>query len=279
MPTIRELLKGKIPDELLKLVRKSYDIVGDIAVLEIPEELEEYEREIAEAVMKIHKNVKVVVKKAGKTEGIERVRPVKVILGENRTWTIHKENGIRLKVDVAKVFYTPRLSQERLRIARMVREGEIVADLFAGVGPYSILIAKISNPKVVYAIDINPEAYKLLVENIKLNKVERKVIPFLGDCREVVKREKLENIADRVIMNLPMHADDFLDVAKYVAKDGAIVHFYYFLDEKELFDGAIKVIEEKAKKIGFDFEILDKRKVGEIGPRRYRVCIDFKIKK
>ncbi len=279
VPTVRELLRGKVPEDLIPLVRRSYDIIGDIAVLEIPEELKDYEREIAEAIMKIHKNVRVVCKKVGIVEGVERVRKVEIILGEKRTTTIHKENGIRLKVDISKVFYTPRLSQERLRIAKKVREGEVVTDLFAGVGPYSILIARISKPKVVYAIDINPHAYELLVENVKMNKVEGVVKPFLGDCREVVEREKLIGVADRVIMNLPKDAGDFLDVAYKVSKGESVIHFYCFLYEEGLFEEGIRIIEEKAKELGFDFEILETVKCGEIGPRRYRVCIDFKMLK
>lgn len=279
MPTIREILKGKIPEKYLGLIKRSYDIIGDIAIIEIPEELEKYEKEIAEAILKIHKNVKVVAKKAGIVEGIERIRPIEIIAGENRTLTIHKENKIRLKVDVSKVFYTPRLSQERLRIARQVKDGEVVADLFAGVGPYSILIAKIAKPKVVYAIDINQEAYKLLVENIKLNKVEGIVIPFLGDCRKVVEEKNLKNIADRIIMNLPKHSGDFLDVACKVSKERSIVHFYCFLKEDELFDGGIEIIRNRAEELGFTYKILGCVKCGEIGPRRYRVCIDFELRK
>lgn len=278
MPTIREILRDRIPEKYIPLVRRSYDIVGDIAIVEIPEEIKGYEKEIAEAIMRIHKNVRVVLKKAGIHEGIERVRKVEVIAGDRRTFTIHKENGIRLKVDLSKVFYTPRLSQERLRIAKEVKEGEVVADLFAGVGPYSILIAKISKPRVVYAIDINPHAYKLLVENIKLNKVEGVVIPFLGDCREVVKKERLEE-ADRIIMNLPKYSGDFLDVAFEISKDRSVVHFYCFLREEELFEGGIDIIRRRSEEIGFGFRIIKCRRCGEIGPRMYRVCIDFELRK
>ncbi len=272
----KELLKGKLSEEELKKVRRAFDLIGDIAIVEIPEGLEEKEGLIAEAIAKFHKNVKVVCKKAGVVSGEERVRPLEVIYGENRTETIHVENGCRFKLDVSKVFFTPRLASERMRVVGKVREGEIVADLFAGVGPYSIPIAKFAKPKVVYAIDKNPEAYKYLVENIKINKVVGKVLPFLGDCREVVEKEEIKGV-DRVIMNLPKTADNFLDVAFGICKRGTTVHFYYFLREEELFWRGEEIIKENAEKFNRRVKFLEERKCGELAPRVYRVVIDFQI--
>ena len=276
MASLKEHLKGKLSNNELKFVRRGFDIIGDIAQIEIPPELEKKEKIIAEAIMELHKNVKVVVKKVGPTSGEERIRPVKVIAGEKRTETIHIENGVRLKVDLNKVYFSPRLSTEHLRVSEQVKKDEVVFDLFAGVGPYAIPAAK--KAKRVVAIDINKNAIKYLKENAKLNKVQDKIKAYVGDCRKVVKKHRWKQKANRIIMNLPMHASDFLDIAFYVAKPNAIVHCYFFLPEEELFKGAIKKIKDAEKKFGRKTRILRKRKCGQLAPRIWRVVVDFKIR-
>jgi tRNA (guanine37-N1)-methyltransferase len=275
MATLKELLKDKLTEKELKLVRRSFDIIGYIAQIEVSPEIEKKEKIIAEAIMRMHKNVKVVVKKIGPTSGEERIRPVKVIAGEKRTETIHIENGVKLKVDLNKVYFSPRLGTEHLRVVSQIKEDEVVFDLFAGVGPYAIPAAK--KAKKVVAIDINPNAIKYLKENARLNKVEDKIDAYVGDCREVVKKHRWKQKADRVIMNLPMHAGEFLDVAFYVAKPNAVVHCYFFLPEDELFKGAIKKIKEAEKMFGRKTRILRKRKCGQLAPRIWRTVVDFKI--
>lgn len=261
---IKEILKGKIPEELIPSVRRSFDVVGDIAVIEIPEELEGYEREIAEAIMKVHKNVKVVCKRAGKTGGIERIRPVKVILGERRTTTVHVENGFKFLVDLSKVYFSPRLQNERLRVINQVKSGELVVDMFAGVGPFAIPIAK--KTKVI-AIDINRYAIKLLKENIKLNKIpEENIMVFEGDCRKVIdKHEEWFGKADRIIMNYPAESEKFLPWAEKLAKDGTKVHFYHFAKDED----------ELKTYLPGSCEIVEIRKCGQIAPRIYRYVVDF----
>ncbi len=276
MATLKEYLKGKLNEKELNLVRRGFDLVGDIAQLEIPPELEPKEKVIADAIMKLHKNVKVVVKKIGPTSGEERIRHVKVIAGENRTETVHIENGVRLKVDLNKVYFSPRLSTEHLRVTEQIKKDEIVFDLFAGVGPYTIPAAK--KAKKVVTIDINKHAIKYLKENAKLNKVEDKIDAYVGDCRKVVKKHRWKQKADRVIMNLPMRAWEFLDVAFYLAKPNSVVHCYFFLPEEELYKGAIKKIKEAEKKYRRKTRILRKRKCGQFATRIWRVAVDFKIK-
>ncbi len=271
---LREALKDKVPAKYHQYLPRSFDVIGDIAIVQINEKLKRYKKVIAETILNLNKNIKVVGEK-GKTEGIERIRKIKIIAGEKRSETIHKENGCLFKLDLNKVFYNERMQSERLRVAKEVKKGEVVFDLFAGVGPFAILIAKLKKVKV-YAIDINKYAYKYLVENIKLNKVENYVIPFLGNCREVIEKNKFFNVADRVIMNLPKTSDEFLDVAFKVAKKNAIVHWYYFLKENNFKEGE-KIIKEKASLYNKKVKILLVKKVGQIGKRTYRVVYDFKV--
>jgi tRNA (guanine37-N1)-methyltransferase len=275
MITLKKTLKKKLDDEELDVLRRGFDLVGDIAQLEIPDFLKTKEKIIANAVMALHKHVKVVVKKTGATAGEERIRPVKVIAGEKRTETVHIESGFKFKLDLNKVYFTSRLSSERSRVFSQVKEGETVFDLFAGVGVFSIPAAK-KAAKVV-AIDINKDACFYLKENAMLNKVFSKIEIYCGDCRKVIEEHNFENCADRVIMNLPMKAAEFLDIAFKIAKRGAIVHFYTFLPEKELFDGGIKRVEAAAKEAKKTIEIINTKKCGQLSPRIWRVAIDFKI--
>lgn len=261
-----------LPKEEIQHVRTSFDVIGDIAVIEISEELEKQEQKIAESLMLAHKNIKTVFKKGSEVKSEERLRELKFLAGENKTETLHKEHGCRFKLDVTKVYFSPRLSYERQRILEQVKDGEVIADLFAGVGPFSILLAKYRDVKV-YAIDVNPAAVEYLRENIKLNKVESRVIPLLGDAREVAPR----NIASRVIMNLPKSSDKYLDLAFDALKEGAI-HFYAISPEDDLYDSKIKFIESVAKQKGRAIEILNKRIVRPYSPRNYHVVIDVMVK-
>lgn len=274
MPRLKEILKGKISEKQLEKAPLSYDIIGDIAVMNsMPRGLKSKERVIAKAIMAQHKNVKVVAKKVGPTSGIERIRKVKVILGEKRTETIHVENGCKFKLDINKVYFSPRLGSERLRVIKQVKSGDVVYDLFAGVGVFAIPAAKIA--KKVVAIDINKAACKYLEENARINRVNVEV--WHGDTRKVVTKNKWKNVADKIIMNLPMHSGEFLDIAFKIAKKNAIVYFYFFLPEEELFDGAIKLIEKAAKKAKRKVKIISKRKCGQLAPRIWRVVIDFLV--
>ena len=186
--TLEDALSGKISLEALKDLPKSFDIVGDISILELAPQLGLYEKTIAQAILEVHSNVKAVFAKAGPVSGAERVRPLRHVAGEERTETVHREFGCVFRVDLSKVFFSPRLSTEHQRVARQVAEGERVVDMFAGVGPFSILIAKTVKNVNVDAIDSNPEAARLIQENARTNKVESKVHVHLGDARTVARQ-------------------------------------------------------------------------------------------
>ena len=268
-----------------KLIQKfslpPFDMIGDIVIFEIPKEFKDKEetekikaaREIAENILKQHKSVRLVAMKTGGVSGPYRIRKFEVILsrGDDSTITIHKEHGCRFKIDVAKAYYSPRLSYERRRINSLVNDRETVFVPFAGVGPFAIIIAK-SHPKsTVYANELNPDAYKYLEENIRLNKLSN-VIPIPGDARDLAG--KYSNKADRVIMPLPMSSDQFLDVAFSLAKKNCIVHFYYFTNS---ISAAEAVVNEAAKRFNRKIKILESRLVRDYSPEIIEVVVDFKI--
>ncbi|ASJ07212.1 tRNA (guanine(37)-N1)-methyltransferase Trm5b [Thermococcus pacificus] len=260
----------EVPEELRPLLPSSFDIIGDIAIIELPEKLMPYGRVIGEAILKVHRHIKAVFAKGSKVEGEYRVRELIHLAGESRTETVHRENGIRLKLDVARVYYTPRLATERRRVFEKTQPGEVVFDMFAGVGPYSILLAK--RAKLVFACDINPWAIRYLEENVRLNKVNN-VVPILGDVRKVAGKIK----ADRVVMNLPKFADRFLREAMMSVKPGGIVHYYGFGPEEDLFSEHEVKIKAVAKELGLSVEFLDRRKVRPYAPRQFNIAIDFKV--
>ena len=276
--SLEEALKGVLSEEEMKTLVKSFDIVGHVAVIEIPEELRNKEKIIAEAIMKVHPNVKTVAVEEGPTSGPYRVQPVRVVLGERNLLTLYREHGVEMWVEVGSVYFSVRHSFERKRIAEQVKPGEIVAALFAGVGPYPLVIAK-KQPlvKKIYAVELNPRAYELMVKNVEHNRLEKKIIPILGDVRDVVPR-MFPRMADRVIMPLPKSAEDFLDVAMEALKpQGGIIHLYTFGPAEDPYSHAEKRIKEVANEWGYDVEFLAERKVADYAPRIWKVVIDARV--
>ncbi len=227
----------------------SFDIVGNIAIIKYRDDLNI--EEFAEYILNKHKNIKNVAVDYG-VIGETRVRNVKLIRGTT-TETIYREFGIRLKVDIARVYFSPRLATERWRVVSEVQDGEVIYDMFAGCGPFTILLAKNRDVRI-YAGDINPHAIEYLEENIKLNKVSN-IMAMLGDAREVYR--KIPEKVDRVIMNLPHSAYEFLPLAESVLKSGGVINYYEILprgEEKNRFEG--------------DFKVLRVRKVHEYSPAK-----------
>ncbi len=276
--TFVELLEDKLSSHLLASLPRAIDFVGDIAIIEIPSELDAYKSVIGEAILKTHKNVRTVLAKASAVSGTYRLREFSTITGEPKTKTIHKEYGCQYYVDLAKAYFSPRLSYEHNRVASLVRESETVIDLFAGVGPFAILIAKTRENVKVYAIDVNPHAVEFLKKNIRLNRVESKVSPILGDAKQIAK-QRLSGVADRVIMNLPEKATEFVDAAcEAVKPTGGIVHFYSFVNaSNSLEDVKLRLIDgvkdsgRRVKRIQFS------RLVRATAPYAWQAVLDAKI--
>lgn len=261
---LKDLLKDTLSEEELKLAPSAFDVVGDIAIIWIPDGLRHKEKEIGEKLLTF-KQIKTVLKKSSAVEDEFRVRKYDLLAGEDKTETIYVEYGSRYKVDVTKAYFSPRLGNERERIVKLVKPGEKVLVMFAGIGPYAIQIAKRAKPEIVYAVEINPEGVRYMEENIKMSKVGHLVKPFCGDVREVVPT--LGEKFDRIVMPLPKDAETFLDVAKQVANKGATIHLYIFGESKEDVIGRIKD----------DVEILDCVECGSYSAGTSRYCVDFRF--
>ncbi len=275
--TLEDALSGKISLEALKDLPRSFDIVGDISILELAPELGLYEKTIAQAILEVHSNVKAVFAKAGPVSGAERVRPLRHVAGEERTETVHREFGCVFRVDLSKVFFSPRLSTEHQRVARQVADGERVVDMFAGVGPFSILIGKTVKNVTIDAIDSNPEAARLIQENARTNKVESKVHVHLGDARTVARQ--LDGRATRAIMNHPSAAKEFVDAAcDALQPSGGVVHYYTFGEGENSEARARSELEKALKSSGNSVDrLLGIRKVREVAPMRWQIGIDAQV--
>jgi len=276
--TPADLLEDKLPSHLLASLPHAMDFVGDVAVIEVPPELEAYKKAVGAAILKAHKRVHTVLAKSGAVEGMYRLREFETIAGVGKTETVHKEHGCMFYVDLAKTYFSPRLSHEHDRVASQVKDGETVIDMFAGVGPFSILIAKRHENVQVYAIDVNPDAVNYLKKNIKANHVEKSVTPLLGDIRRIVKK-KLIGIADRVIMNLPERAIEYVDVACEAIKPrGGVVHYYEFTSIPEPLETAkVRLIEAMKQTSRNVKKTLYARLVRATAPYTFQVVVDVEI--
>jgi tRNA (guanine37-N1)-methyltransferase len=260
-----------------ELVPRAYDIIGDIAIIELPRELAQDSNRIGEALLTLHKRLKSVYARSGPVTGEYRLRKLKLIAGEPKTKTTHRENGCLFKVNVATTFFNPRLGGERRRVASQISKNERVLDMFAGVGPFSILITKLVGAEV-YAIDINPEAVNCLRENIQLNNVEDRVEVLESDAARLPPR--LKGKMSRVIMNLPEKSLEFVESACRALKDeGGILHFYSFQSEPKPVVKAEAQLTEAVDNSGRVVkEIMFARSIREIAARTYQVVIDARIR-
>jgi tRNA (guanine37-N1)-methyltransferase len=274
-----DLLSDKLPPHLLASLPHAVDFVGDIAVVEIPPELEPHKLAIGAAILKAQERVRTVLSKSGPVNGVYRLRIFETIGGEAKTQTVHREHGCVYHVDLAKAYFSSRLSYEHLRVASLVKENETVVDMFAGLGPFSILTARTHADVRVYAVDLNPDAYDLLRKNVLANRVMGKVTPIVGDIRQVVN-ERLRGVADRVIMNLPEKAIEFVDVAcKALKPEGGVIHYYQFVDTPEPLDTARNRFAEALRQTDRRLhKISDARIVRGIAPFKYQVVVDAEIK-
>lgn len=263
--------KGFSESELAK-VERAYELVGDIAIVSIPKELEAKKKTIAETLTEINPNVKTVLRKTEKVAGTWRTAKYEKLIGQ-RTETIHKESGCSFKVDATRVYFSGRLAGERLRIAEDVKEGEEILVMFAGVGPYAIVIAKRKGAKVL-AVESNPLACKYAEENVLRNNVFGKVEVLCGDVADVVPR--LEKKFDRIVMPAPASAFEFLPIALPKIKKGGTIHFYAFAQEKELKELQAK-IENECKKLGRKIKVKQVVRAGETAPYTVRICADFVV--
>jgi len=254
---------------------KSYDNFGNIIVVKFPKNFAlKDKKKFAEKLLKEQKGVKTVLEKKERIKGRLRKLSTNYIAGENTKEVLYRENGCVFRFNIDKTYFSPRLSNERKEIASKIKKGELVLVMFAGVAPYSIVIAKLSKAKKVFSNEINREANKYAELNIKLNKVKDKIKLVNGDIKRIA--DKLKEKFDVIVMPRPQLKETFLKQAFMLSKKGARIYYYDFCKDDEI-DSVVEKIKKEAKKYKKKIKILNIKRAGELAPYKIRLRVDFKI--
>ena len=254
----------EMPADLLAF-EPSYERLGDIAILH--EDDPDHAREIAEAIVASALPVKTVVNRASEIKGERRVRDWDVLVGDD-TETVHREYGFEYALDISLVYFSPRLATERRRVTAQIDAGERVFDMFAGVGPFVIPAA--ARDAEAVGVDVNEHAIRYLRENAKRNGVDDRITAIADDVRAVAP--DYEGWADRVIMNLPHSAGEFLDEATTIAGDRCVLHYYDIQHEDDPFGPGEQAIRSAASE--YDVTIREHHEVRSYAPHELNVCLD-----
>ena len=268
-----ERVKRKSYDDVLRdhgihIDMRSIDFIGHVAIIRLKEDV--FIEELADAILKTNKRIKTVCIDRGVRDD-HRVRDLEIVRGERTLETVHVEYGVRMKMDISKVYFSPRLARERVRVAEQIEDNDIVIDMFAGVAPFDLIISKFSHPKRLYAIDANPYAVKYAEENIRLNSVVHLIEVIEGNAKKVIP---CLPDAQHIIMNLPHNSFKFLSCA---LKKGTCIHYYEIL-KKEKIKERIKEIKALGGKEGYYIDVANVRTVGSYSPSKVRTGIDLHIK-
>jgi tRNA (guanine37-N1)-methyltransferase len=276
---VLKALSGVLNAEDLKEALTGVDVIGDIAIIKIPKCYEKRKHEIGECILGRLAGVRSIFSQNSPTSPGDRVRGIEWLAGDDRIVTTYSEHGCKFKVDVSRVYFSPRLSFERHRIASLTRQGEIVVNMFAGVGTFSIIMAKAAGASKVYSIDKNPDAFSLMLENVAINKVDGRVIPLLGDAKDF--GQKLAGIADRVLMPLPELAIEYLPVAFSFMKQKGHIHIYLHErgnTKKDAIDAGIGKLRAKLERL-MKINKIEGRAVRSVGRRLYQLAVDIDLEK
>lgn len=270
------MLSGKL-DIPIERLPGSYQIIGDILLIKFRPGLEMREKKaIASAILDLFSYVRTVCE-ISRITGELRLPKIKILASREKKpklITTHKEHGILYKLDVSKIMFSKGNLLERSRLIKQIRDGEVVADMFAGIGYFSLGIAKFSRAKKIYAIEKNRIAFNFLKENIKLNKIEN-ISPILGDCRKIKKIK-----ADRVIMGYFPNTQKFLPAAFRFLKKRGVIHYHNIYREKELWFKPLNELENAAKRARYKIvSILGRRVVKSYAPHVFHVVIDCEFEK
>jgi tRNA wybutosine-synthesizing protein 2 len=260
-----------LPNHLKVFLPRKWELLGDVLLLKLPDELDYMKEEIAQAYAK-ELNARTVLKDLG-IVGNLREPKVELLWGKE-TETVHKENGVKFKLDVSKLMFSSGNIDERIRMASVAKKGEVVVDMFAGIGFFSIPMAVHSKPKKIFSCELNPVAYHYLSENVKLNEVQNMVTPILGDNRDF----EGQGIADRIVMGYLEDTHRYLAKALSVLKDDVgVIHYHEKCPNELLKSRPLENVRKEVEKKGRSMELLDMRTVKSYAPGVSHVVLDVKV--
>ena len=270
---IKKNLEDEIPSNLLKKIPDKWEKVGDVLVIVLPSELNRYKEAVGEKYAEIL-NCRTVLNDIGGISGEYREPNVEIIYGSERTETIHKENGIRYKLDLQKVMFSSGNIDERKRMATIAGLNETIVDLFAGIGYFTLPAAVYSKPKKIFAIEKNPISYNYLCQNITLNNVTNIVEPIHGDNRKVAPK----NVADRIILGYFGGTHEFLPVAFDCLKNNCgVIHYHDTFPNENIPDIPMKHVEKVAEKYNKSAKLMKYKRVKSYAPGISHFVFDIKI--
>ena len=274
---LKEKLKGSLTEEELSVLPRGFQTLGKVIILKLNPILNEKREIIGKTYLKLFPKIRSVYINLGKVVGAFREpENIEYVTGEDNPIVVHKEHGIIYRFDITKIMFSKGNINERKYLATLVKDGEIIIDMFAGIGYFSLPIAKHSSPGKIFSIEINPVSYKYLIENIKINHVEDIIIPIFGDSKkEVLNLSKSGIRADRIVMGVLPTPKDFIKEALSLTKDNGTIFHYEGVVSKEEFTSPFKEFNEETKKIGFKSELRQQRIIKSYGPNLYHTVLDI----
>jgi len=270
---IKESLSKKVPSQLIKHLPNKWEKIGDILIIKLDCDLEKYQEQVCEKYAEIL-HCKTVLNNVGGISGTYRKPKVEILYGPKNTETIHIENGIRFKLDPAKIMFSSGNMHERLRMAKVSNMDETVVDLFAGIGYFTMPMAVNSKPKKIFACELNPVSYDFLCENIVLNDVTTIVEPLKGDNRNIAPKD----VADRVIMGYLENTYRFLPTALNCLKNlTGIIHYHDICPNESIPNKSLNFVQKAAKKFSRKPELLTYKNIKSYAPGISHIVLDVKI--
>jgi tRNA wybutosine-synthesizing protein 2 len=269
-PDLFHALQGKIPEECIHLIPRGWFLLGEVIVVKIHPDLTAYEHHIGQALLDFYPRCCTVLADDGIFGPFRE--PVRRAIAGSRTQTVHKENGVIFDLDANLVMFSPGNLMERIRMSRFGK-GEYVVDMFAGIGYFTLPMAVHSRPRKIMAIELNPNAYHYLCQNVRQNHVEEIVEPVLGDCANVTP----EGVADRVVMGMVQVTDQYLQKGISALRPGGILHYHQTIATSMYPDAAIRDVTEAAAALGRKAEILNYVLVKKYSPGVVHAVIDARI--
>lgn len=272
VPDLAQALQEKMPGVYIPLLPRGWFILGEVIVVKIHPELMPYEQQIGQALLDFYPRCCTVLADEGISGPFRE--PVRRSIAGNKTVTVHKENKVIFNLDASLVMFSPGNLKERIRMSRLGR-GEHVVDMFAGIGYFTIPMAVHSRPRKITAIELNPNAYHYLCQNIRQNHVEEIVEPVLGDCAKVTP----QGVADRVVMGMVQVTDQYLQKGISALRPGGMLHYHQTIACRMYPAAAIRDVTEAAEAIGCRAEIMSCVRVKKYSPGVVHAVIDARIDK
>lgn len=278
---IIEELKGTLTKEELELLPRGFQGLGKIMIIKLSPELLPKKQLIGEACLSLHPSFKSIYLNAGKIKGTFRQpEQMDLIAGIDNPIADHLEHGVRYRFDITKIMFSKGNLSERKFLATLVKDDEVIVDMFAGIGYFSLPIAKNSNPKQIYSIELNPESYEVFVQNIKLNHLEEKITPIFGDSKiEVLKLSQKGITADRVIMGVFPAPKNFIKEALTLTSQKGTIFHYEGVTKKENYLTLYEEFEEITINEGYSCKLQSHRFVKGYGPHLLHVVVDILVSK